>query len=255
VAIPVIVFVAPGPDVTRQTPTLRSGLFTLAKFEDLLEFQGLKSFGPEEHYMLTAEINNLEVEFYLDPDEYRLKRMVIKGYDAENNKYEVNHDYGPYQEVAGIKIPSSWFRSQVGTRGQLHDITDVKINPVLDKDFFSTLEVNVGEVGVSEGELNGNVAEFNFRRGMLMISTNWTKKCIQGAGFKRNDKLILQIGGREIEIDFYDSSPQRGEVGPGSKFMFLNIQGENYLISLWSQEFQELAEKLEPLLPIRIKRK
>ena len=234
---------------------LYAGLFTLAQFEDQLEFQGLTTFGPKKHYMFTSKVNDLEVELYLDTDEYTLKRVVMKGYDAENNKYEVNHDFGPYQEMAGVRIPSSWFRSQVGTRGQLHEITDVKINPALDKDFFSTLAVNIGEVGIAEGALNGNVIEFTFQRGMLMIGTNWTEKCIQKAGFKAKDNLILQIGDREIEVDFYDSRPSRGEVGPGAKIIFPNPQSENYLIYLLSQEFQELAEKLEPLLPIRLKRK
>lgn len=234
---------------------LRSGLFTLAHFEDQLKFQGSTTFGPQKHYMLTSKVNDLEVEFYLDTDDYTLKRVVMKGYDAQNNKYEVNHDFGPYLETAGIKIPSSWFQSQVGTRGQLHEITEVKINPALDKDFFSTLAVNVGEVGIAEGALNGNVVEFTFQRGMLMIGTNWTEKCMQNAGFKAKNKLILQIGDREIEIDFYESSPSRDEIGPGAKFIFPNRQSENYLIYLWSQEYQELAEELEPLLPIRLKRK
>jgi len=234
---------------------LHSGLFTLAHFEDQLKLQGLTTFGSQKHYMITSKVNDLEVEFYLDTDDYTLKRVVMKGYDAENNKFEVNHDFGPYLETAGIKIPSSWFRSQVGTRGQLHEITEVKINPALDKDFFSTLAVNVGEVGIAEGALNGNVVEFTFQRGMLMIGTNWTEKCMQNAGFKTKNKLILQIGDKEIEIDFYESSPSRGEIGPGAKFIFPNRQSENYLIYLWSQEYQELAEELEPLLPIRLKRK
>ncbi len=234
---------------------LRSGLFTLAHFADQLKFQGSTTFGPKKHYMLTSKVDDLEVEFYLDPDDYSLKRVVMKGYDAENNKYEVNHDFGPYQETAGIRIPSSWFRSQVGTRGQLHEITDVKLNPALDKDFFSTLAVNVGEVGIAKGVLSGNVVEFTFQRGMLIIGTNWTEKCMQGAGFKAKDKLILQVNDREIEVDFYDASPSRGEVGPGAKFILPNRRSENYLIYLWSQEYQKLAEELGPLLPIRLKRK
>ena len=234
---------------------LRSGMFTLVQFENQLKFQGLTTFGPKKHFLLTSKVNDLKVEFYLDPDEYTLKRVVMKGYDVENNKYEVNHDFGPYQEMGCIKIPSSWFQSQVGTRGQLHEITDVKINPALDKDFFSTLAVNVGEVGIAEGALNGNIVEFTFRRGMLMIGTNWTEICMQSVGFKAKDKLILQIGDREIEIDFYDSPPSRGEIGPGVKIIFPNPRSENYLIYLLSQEYQQLAEELDPLLPIRVKKK
>lgn len=234
---------------------LRSGLFTLAKFENQLEFLGMKSFGPEKHYMLTTRINDLEVDFYLDAEEYMIKRVVFKGYDPDGGKYEVNHDFGPVQEVNGIKIPSSWFSSQVGTRGTLNEISEVKLNQTLDKDFFSRFDVNVGRVEISQDALSGNVVEFMFQRGMLLIGTNWTDSCLKRAGFKTKDKLILHISDMEIEIDFYESPPQRNAIGPGAKLMMPNQRDENYLIYLWSEEYKQLEEKLEPLLPIHAKRK
>lgn len=234
---------------------LRCGLFTLANFKDQLEFKGLKSFGPKKHYMLTTDMGKLKVEFYLDADEFTLKRLVFKGFDQSRGKYEVNHDFGPYQEINGIKIPSSWFSSQVGTRGSNYGISDVKINPSIDKDFFSSIEVNVGEVKIAEGALSGNIIESSFRRNMLQMSTNWTDECIKGAGFKAKDKLILQMADKEIEIDFYESFPPRETIGPGSKFMVPNRRSENYLIFLISPEYKQLLEEIVPLLPIQVKRK
>ena len=233
---------------------LRSGLFTLVNFKDQLELKGLKNFGPEKFYMLTTNIGDLKVEFYLDSDEYTLKRLVLKAFDQSRGKYEVNHDFGPYQELDGIKIPSSWYSSQVGTRGSNFGISDVQINPPLTKDFFSRIEVNVGEVEIAEGALSGNIIESSFRRNMLQISTNWTDKCIKGAGFKEKDKLILQIGDREIEMDFHESFPPRETIGPGSRFMVPNRRSENYLIYLISPEYKQLLEEIEPLLPIRVKK-
>ncbi len=233
---------------------LRSGLFTLANFKDQLEFKGQKNFGPEKHYMLTTDIGRLKVEFYLDAGEFTLKRLVFRGFDQSRGKYEVNHDFGPYQEINGIKIPSSWFSSQVGTRGSTFGISDVKINPPLDKNFFSTIEVNVGEVKIAEGSLSGNIIESSFRRNILQMSTNWTDKCIKGAGFKSKDKLILQMGGEEIEIDFYESFPPRETIGSGSKFLVPNPRSENYIIYLISPEYKQLLEELEPLLPISVKK-
>lgn len=234
---------------------LRCGLFTLEKFKDELEFQGLKTFGPRKHYLLTAKINDLEVEFFLDPEEYTIKRIVFKGFVEDQGKYEINHDFGPLQEVNGIKIPSSWFGSQVGARGTLYEISDVKFNQTLDKDFFSKFEVNVGEVKISDGALSGNIVEFMFRRNMLLIGTNWTDENIKKAGFKTKDKLILQISDMEFEIDFYDSEPPRNAISPGAKFMVPNRRSENYLIYFMSQEYKQLTEKLESLLPIQVKRK
>ena len=233
---------------------LRGGLFTLANFKDQLEFKGQKNFGPKKHYMLTTDIERLNVEFYLDADEFTLKRLVFKGFNQSRGKYEVNHDFGPYKEINGIKIPSSWYSSRVGTRGSNYGISDVKINLPLTKDFFSSIEVNVGEVKIVEGALSGNIIESSFRRNILQISTNWTDECIKGAGFKSKDKLILQMGDREIEIDFYELFPPRETIGPGSKFMALRPRGENYIIYLISPEYKQLLEEIEPLLPIRVKK-
>lgn len=234
---------------------LRAGLFTLRYFQDQLEYHGLKSFGPQKLHMLSTNVDGLQVEFYLNSEDSLLKRLVLKGYDEEQNKHEENHDFGPYQEVEGMKIPSSWFASQVGTRGVTVEISDVKINQSLEKDFFSNLNVNVGEVEIGQGSLKGNIVQSSFRRNILTIDTNWTEVCIQKAGFKAEDKLILQIADTEFEMDFYESFPPRSELGPGSKFMVPNRRGENYLIYLISPEFSQLAEQLDTLLPIRIKKK
>jgi len=233
---------------------LRCGLFTLINFKDQLELKGLQNFGPKKLYMLTTNVGELNVEFYLDSDEFTLKRLVLKGFDASRGKYEVNHDFGPYQEINGIKIPSSWYSSQVGTRGREYGISDVKINSPLDEDFFSSIEVNVGEVKIAEGALSGNIIESSFRRNMLQISSNWTDECIKGAGFKAEDKLILQIGDKEIEIDFYEAFPPRETIGPGSKFLVPSQGSENYIIYLISPEYKQLLEEIEPLLPIRVKK-
>ncbi len=233
---------------------LRSGLFTLANFRGQLEFKGLKKFGPKEHYLLTTNVGDLEVEFYLDPVEYTLRRLVLKGFDASAGQYEVNHDFGPYQELNGVKIPSSWFNSQVGARGRLFEIKDVKLNQSLKDDFFSKLEVNVGKVEIDEASLSGNVVQSSFRRNVLAIGTNWTDDCIQKAGFKAKDRLILEICGQEIVVDLYDSQPPREAFRPGTNFIFPNQRSENYLIYIISPKDKDLIEKIEPLLPIRVKK-
>ncbi len=237
---------------------LRCGLFTLVNFKDQLAFKGLKNYGVEKHYVLVTKVGDLEVEFYLNAVDFRLRRAVFKGFDPSQGKYEVNHDFGPYQDINGLKMPSSWFASQVGTRGRNFEISELKVNQPLEKDFFSKLEVNVGKVSVAKGELGGNIVRSAYQRNMLIISTNWTNECMQRAGFKTNDKLILQIGDQELEIDFYEAQFPRESVGPGSKLMALNPEdpeGENYFVYLISPEFQKLAEKLEVLLPIRVRSK
>ena len=57
---------------------LRSGLFTLSHFKGQFELKGLKKFGPKEHYMLTTNVGDLEVEFYLDSEEYTIKDLSLR---------------------------------------------------------------------------------------------------------------------------------------------------------------------------------
>jgi hypothetical protein len=233
---------------------LRSGLFTLSHFKGQLEFKGLKKFGPKEHYLLTTNMGDLEVEFYIDTEEYTIKRLVFRGFDPSGDKYEVNHDFGAYQEINGLRIPSSWFDSQVGARGRAYEVRDVELNQSLDEDFFSKVEVNVGQVEIEQAGLNGNIVQSNFRRNRLTIDTNWTEDCVQKAGFKAKDRLILEIAGQEIAVDFYDSQPPRNAFRPGINFLYPNPRGENFLIYITSSEGKDLVEKIEPLLPIRVKK-
>ncbi len=234
---------------------LRSGLFTLAGFKKNLNLEGLKSFGLEKHYVLSTTIGSLKVEFFIDSENFLLKRLVFKGFDPSAGKYEVNHDFGPYQELNGLKIPSSWFDSQVGARGRLNSISDLKLNQALEKGFFSRADVNIGTVRIGQGALEGNVVESAFQRNMLLVGTNWTDECMKRAGFNAEDKLILEIAGKEIEIDFYQSFPPRDKLGPGSKFIAPNTESENFIVYLVSPEYRELLEDLSPLLPIRVRKK
>jgi len=234
---------------------LASGFFTLKNFKGKLNFQGLKSFGPKKLYVLTSKIYNLEVNFFLKPENYQIERMVLKGFDAQGDKYEVNYDFGPYQSENGLNLPSSWFKSQIGTRGTLHQLSEVKFNLHLASDFFTKLEINLGQVKLSEGVLRGNIIDFNFQRGLLIINTNWTKQSLLQAGFKNKDKLIFSVSGLNIELDFYDSRPSRDVLKAGAKLMMPDRGQNNYLILLWSQEFQPLADKLEILSPVQVKKK
>lgn len=234
---------------------LRSGLFTLMNFQDQLELKGLKKFGLKKLYMLTSQEGNLTVDFCLDSEDFTLKRIALYGYDPELGRYEVNHDYGPLQEIEGIKIPGSWFSSQVGARGDLVEISDIKLNQSLEQDFFSNYKLNIGEVKIEKGILTGNITEYRFQRGVLVIGTNWTQESIQKAGFNNGDKLILIIEDREMEIDLFTSPPPRNEFSPGLKLLALSQGGENYLLYLIDPEFSSLGEKIKPLSPIQVRLK
>jgi hypothetical protein len=241
--------------VYRVLAKLRGGLFTLKGFMGELAYLELKSFGPQQMHRLTTTTEGLEIEFNVDAGTHELKRLVLKGYDEEQGSYDVNHDFGPYQEVEGVRLPSSWFSSRVGTRGSALEIQDVRLNPELVPGFFENMDVNTGDVEINPGELKGNIVEFAFQRGRLQLGTNWTARCVQGAGFEPEDTLILTIQDREVELVLYNGRPPRGAMGPGKNVMIPNFRSENYNIYLISEEYQALAETLDVLLPIRLGKK
>jgi hypothetical protein len=234
---------------------LRSGLFTLANFEGQVNSEGLKKYGPKTFHKLSTQEGDLTAEFYLDALDFSLKRVVLKGYDPEHGNYEVNHDYGPLQDLNGIKIPDSWFNSQVGTRGSLIRVTDVQINRDLAADFFNKNEVNVGDVRAAKGALSGSITEHRIQRNRLTIGTNWTDDCILKAEFQAGDKLLLLLFDKEIEVDFYTSQPPREASAAGARMMAPSRVSENYVIYLIGPEFKELAERIDLLSPIQVKLK
>ena len=242
--------------VNQSLAKLESALFTLSNFKGQLTYQGLKQFGPKNLHMLSASEGDLNVEFYIDSEDHLLKRLVFSGYSENSGQYETNYDFVSYQEVDGITIPESWFASQVGTRGSLQNVENVQFNLELASDFFESDAVNVGEVEIGEGSLNGRIVDFNMARGnRLVISTNWTETCIEQAGFQTDEKLNFDVADREIELVFYAQSPPREAYTSGANFMMPNVRMGNYDIYILSPELSDLLEELEPLMSIRTEKR
>jgi hypothetical protein len=238
---------------------LYAGVFTLEKFGKQLQFLGLKSFGPEKLYLLSSKTDGLTVDFFLRADDFLLKRMVFRGLTSEGDKYEVNYDYAPFEQAEGCFVPLSWFSSQVGTRGNLSELTEVKVNQSLDSDFFAKLEVNVGTVTAAAGSLKGNMLDFNTPPNMLSIVTNWTKKDVEQAGLKTNDLLTLTIEGVESELVFYAAAnelPPQKVLSQGARVLApAQRGGETFVIQFIATDTTQIAPKLKVLAPIEIKKK
>jgi len=238
---------------------LYAGVFSLENFEKELQLQGLKSFGPEKLYQLSTKADGLTVDFYLRTEDFLLKRMVFHGLTPEADKYEVNYDYPPFEQAEGYLVPLSWFSSQVGTRGSLIELTDLKVNLPLDNDFFSKLDVNVGTVSASDGLLKGNMLDFSTRPTGLTIVTNWTRKDIEQAGLKTNDRLGLTIEGVESELVFYAAAnelPVQNVLAQGARVLSpMPRGGETYVIQFFVIDTSQIVPKLKVLAPIEVKKK
>jgi len=239
---------------------LYAGLFSLARFDGKLTLAGVKTFGTEKFYHLTArEPGGPEsVHFYLRTDDCSLKRLVFQGTTPAGDRSEINYDFAPFEEVEGLRLPLSWFDSQVGTRGNLTEVSGVKVNPPLDKDFFTRLEINAGTTEAGPGALKGNVLEWNSSPFGLTIVTNWLKADVGKAGFRTGDKLILSLGGTSSELVFYalpNELPPQDVLVKGARLLAPAFRGgETFAVQLIGGDTSVLSAGLKALAPISVKK-
>ncbi len=238
---------------------LYGGLFSLALFQGRLNSQGLKAFGPEKLHHLSMKADPLQVDFFLGLDDFRLKRLVFRGQEPEGDKYEVNYDFATFEDVEGVTVPLSWFSSQIGTRGTLVEISEVKLNQILGKDFFAKAEVNVGTTEAKPGRLKGNVLDANSSPNSFTAPTNWRKKDIDKAGLKTGDKLSLIVEETEIELVFYAAAnelPSPSELAKGARVLAPQGRGgDMFAIQFFGGDAGRFAAKFKVLAPIEITRK
>jgi hypothetical protein len=239
---------------------LYAGLFSLSKFEGQLKLEGLKTYGLEKLYHLTmAKPAALKIDFFLGAEDFCLKRLVFQGLTPAGDKYEVNYDFASFEEIEGLRIPLSWFTSQVGARGNLVEVSEVRINQPLAQDFFARLEVNIGTTEASAGALKGNVLDSSSSPYGLTIRTNWTIKDIEKAGLETGDRLILLISGIESELTFYATAkemPDQSQLTRGARLMTAPPRGgETYVIQFVGVDSTGIGSRLKPLEPIEIKKK
>jgi hypothetical protein len=242
---------------------LFAGLFSLLKFEGRLTLAGLKSFGPEKFYDLAAQIEGLKVDFFVRAEDFLLKRLLFQGQTPEGDKYEVNYDFAPFENAEGVLIPLSWFSSQVGTRGALTEISEVKLNLQLIPEFFAEAEVNFGTIEAAPGMLKGNILDVNQNPAGVMITTNWTKKDIDKAGLKTGDALALVVGdpaaGLQAELVFYAVAadlPPQNALAKGARILGPMPRGsESFVIQLIGGDTAPFAAGAKILAPLEIRKK
>jgi hypothetical protein len=250
----------PQRTVYKTLAKLYAGLFSLAGFDGQLKLVGLRSFGPEKLYHLTtvSQLGPISVHFYLLADDCRLKRLVFQGMTPEGDKYEVNYDFAPFEDVEGLRLPMSWFVSQVGTRGTLNEVADVKTNQTLDKDFFTKLDINAGKAEASPGQMKGNVLDFSSSPYGLTIVTNWTRRDVEAAGFRTGDRLALNFDGAPFDLTFYalpNEIPPIGDLTKGARLLVPILRGgEAFAIQVMGEDVAAFAAKLKPLAPISVKK-
>lgn len=233
---------------------LFSGIFTLSGFGRELKYNGIKSFGMKKFHELSSTIDNANVYLYIDNEDFLIKRAILSFY-TENEKQEINYDFGPYFENEGIKVPSSWFVSRVGARGNLYEIDEIKFNLELSELFFNDLSLNIGNVKISPRELRGNVIDFYERQGRLFLVSNWTADCFEKAGIGAGDTVILRILEKDFELSFYRNMDEARGANAFQRGNILIKTPDSEFYTLFISESTDLKENLQILQPIELKKK
>ena len=188
---------------------LAGGLFTLKNFGPDITYEGLKTFGPERHYILSTRVEGLRAVFSVDASDFLVKRMVLSGVDAAGESWEESTEFGSAETVEGFRLPTALYVSQVGVGGTYspgpRPLSDFQIDSELPAGFFDDLKVNCGRAEAAPGRLEGNVLLGLFEEEDLFVRifTNWTEEDIRAAGLKNGDILIMASGGVEFETKLY----------------------------------------------------
>jgi len=239
---------------------LFGGCFTIGNFAADLRFEGTRRFGPETFYRLSAAVPPMTVEFDLDTAECLLRQVALRGTNPDGSRYEEFFDMGLYQDFQGVKMPSSWFRSLVGGRGNLSEVSDVSFDVPLDRDFFTTTAVNVGEVKVAAGALEGHILALLDQRGSFVLVTNWTPGQAEKAGLTSGANLALRIEDLEREAVFYAGSSEAESANayqPGARIVTFDPQrGGTFWILFFVPSAEEAAAikaKVKGLSPVSVR--
>jgi hypothetical protein len=235
-----------------------AGAFTLGKFEKGLTLKGLKRYGPEKFYLIKGTFGNHTVSFYINADDYLLKRVLFEGFDDIQGTYKSTSAFGNYIDIQGVKMPSTWFESYLGTAysniNKEQKIMDIKINQEPAKGFFNRLDVNFGEVSAGKGSLKGNIIDSQTGSTVVIMTVNWTDEIVKQTGFKSGDRLLVQFAGEKYEAvyipDFYSLSNEdlAKDViyvvkAPGYPYWWIFFRGVKY---------KPVAKNFKLLLPVSV---
>jgi hypothetical protein len=239
---------------------LFGGCFTLRNFAAGLRSEGPRRFGPQTFHRLRAEIPPMTAEFDVDTAEGLLRQVALRGTNPDGSRYEEFFDMGPYAEVAGVKMPSSWFRSTVGGRGSLSEFAGLAFDLPLEPDFFTKADINAGEVKVGPGSLEGAVLSLLDQGGSFVLLTNWTPEHAAGAGLASGAALRLRVEDLESDAVYFARANEIESANayqPGARLLTFDPQRGGTLWILYFTPPQEEAAavkaRVKGLSPVAVR--
>jgi hypothetical protein len=245
---------------------LYSGLFTLKNVRTPLTLEGVRVFGPERSYRLSAVLGNVRISYDIDVADFLVKRLILETINREDGAQKSICELGPVQSIRDLKIPSRIYLADVGISGtfgpRAMSAKEVIFNPSLQPETFAALDVNAGRWSVSSGSLSGQVlAVFSDDQDNTMrIYTNWTRSEIEKAELKTGDELIATIGDIKVKVKFYFGETELNsdptfDWAPGKVAMW-NEDLETILFhihftSMPRDRYDRLKAAIQPLVAIK----
>jgi len=242
---------------------LISGAFTIKNFEGELTYIGLKKLGPETHYVMGTRIAACPVQINIDAETNLIKRMVIEDNSPEAAGYKATYDFLPAVESAGFIIPSGWYQCDLGigasARGVQYELKNFTVNPQIEKDFFSRMELNMGAVTAVPGSVKGNLtnSQYNSDGAYGYFITNVLEGDMKKAGLNVEDKVSIKYGDKELEAMVFTSTNDiDAKVSTPGNILFLNFSGTAYYgIIMFGDQFKPLFSEFQPLREFTISKK
>jgi|GEM_PF-557222 len=247
---------------------LSSGLFSLNNIGLPLEMNGLRSFGPERHYQLTARDGVCTLSFYVDSTDLLLKRMVVTSADKTRGRCEYVFELGPPQEVDGFRLPSQIHVSELGVSGtfspQAYPLQNVVLNPELPPDTFTAVDIHAGEWSVEQGRLTGQVLAVGAYEPykIVRLFTNWVEADMVAAGFRSGENLTLTIGERQFDTQFFmteDDANSSGTAWSTGTILLSNtpqvLVYYIYFNTMPDERFHELQDAFAVMMPLELRQK
>ncbi len=245
------------------TSRLFAGAFSLYYYKDDLKLEGIKKYGPEKHYIFTFSNDFCDVKFNIGTEDFLLKRMEISNKKEGIEEYKVSYDFSEYKDINGLKIPTRYFRADMGAGASARGVDGLYMNFATKKDikpdFFTNLELNYGKVEKTDSAIIGSITNNVFvpAGGYNIVATNLSDPDIKDLGLKPNDKVKVALLGDNFDAIYLNSTNDISgqHFIPGNKILAKYGPSPYYILLMIGPDFQDYSKKNKELADFKVIKK
>lgn len=217
------------------------GAGSLYYFKGKLDYTGIKQYGSQRRYILKSLFENYCVSFQVDITEFNIKQIVVETNKDSTDNYKIIYDFmGKYPDPT-MSLPELLQKSNLGaghvnfSYGGIFRLNEVKINSMFKQSPFEEVELNYGEVSVSDSKVEGNITVIRPREEVkrVSINTNLIKKNLDDSGLITEKELIVTINKRKYPALFFNPiTMMTTESRKSGKVVVALIDESSYVIIL-----------------------